>query len=84
MNLPVISTKKIKEFPVETIIISTVEFELEIKQITVETTEEEEKEAEKGEDDPTDDSTKKEEKKESAIRDEVILREYIRERLLAS
>tara|TARA_B100000029_G_scaffold470842_1_gene509979 strand:- start:210 stop:812 length:603 start_codon:yes stop_codon:yes gene_type:complete len=32
LNLPVISTKKIKEFPVETIIISTVEFELEIKQ----------------------------------------------------
>ena len=50
----------------------------------IENPEEEEKEAEKGEDDPTDDSTKKEEKKESVIRDEVILREYIRERLLAS
>ena len=50
----------------------------------IENPEQEEKEAEKGEDDPTDDSTKKEEKKESVMRDEVILREYIRERLLAS
>jgi hypothetical protein len=46
--------------------------------------EQEEEEAEKGEDDPTDDSTKKEEKKESIFRDEVVLREYIREKLLAS
>tara|TARA_B100000519_G_scaffold201492_1_gene217174 strand:- start:1338 stop:2582 length:1245 start_codon:yes stop_codon:yes gene_type:complete len=46
--------------------------------------EKEAEEAEKGEDDPTDDSTKKEEKKESISRDELILREYIRERLMAS
>lgn len=32
LDIPVISPKKIKEFPVETIIISTVEFELGIKQ----------------------------------------------------
>ena len=47
--------------------------------------EKEAKEAEKGEDDPTDDSTKKEEKKEESVfRDELILRELIREELLAS
>ena len=46
--------------------------------------EEEAKEAEKGEDDPTDENTKKKEKKESISRDELILREFIREGLLAS
>ncbi len=50
----------------------------------IENPEKEAKEAEKGEDDPTDDSTKKEEKKESIFRDELILRELIREELLAS
>ena len=49
---------------------------------------EEAKEAEAGEDDPTDDSTKKdekkEEKKESVLRDERLLREFIREKLLAA
>ena len=46
--------------------------------------EKEAEEAEKGEDDPTDENTKKEEKKESISRDELVLREFIRERLLAS
>jgi hypothetical protein len=42
-------------------------------------------EMEKGDDDPTDDSTKKkEEKKESISRDEQLLREYIREKLLVA
>jgi len=44
----------------------------------------EKEEAEKGEDDPTDDSTKKEEKKESVSREEKLIREYVREKLLAS
>ena len=47
--------------------------------------EEEMEEMEKGEDDPTDSSTKKkEEKKEALSRDEQLLREYIREKLLAA
>ena len=46
--------------------------------------EKEAEEAEKGEDDPTDENTKKKDKKESISRDELILREFIRERLLAS